>query len=665
MKKLAFLTVLVLVLSLFLPACGGENADTDAAAESTGAQDAADQVPATLTVTTFDQWLGSGKKVQNSETKNYTFTLGEDITLPQEITLDGRSVTLELNGHTISGGQIRAFTLTNGATLTLRGGKLETKGADADGGVIRLTDSDLILDQMTVSNTDDSHISERRTGGVIYANSENTDFGKITLQGGTQINGSPSGLRRNGGAITLAGNASMTVKDATVQNGKAGTGGNILMDNNATVRLLKGATVQGGHAVHNSETSGYGGNITGYALSQLHLQGGIITSGRSDKAGGNVYLSNTAGEQSGMHIYSGSVENGTADTNGGNIFAAETFSLVRIYGGTVQGGIASLGSNISLQSAKLQLWDGLLLGCELENQANSGGNIYAETSDVFILGGTVKNGHAQNYGGNIYVTGSNLNIYGGTIADGATSGKDTSRGGGNVYAGGNSTVNLYGGVIEGGVANCEKDQENTAAGANVMIGGNTFMQMFDGVIRNGMVYGSTTRGGGVYVYGQAKRTSPVFHMYGGIIENGELENTMRGMCVASYSESNGDTGIARTRIFGGEIRYTGPDDANKVNAIYGNKTKGTDLYIFQPENYEGIYRRVTAEPCPDESHNTPAEGLIATCLTPGAEGFACATCGQWYKITESPIGHTLTDETTNYGTAHRCTACDAHWYDPQ
>lgn len=620
-KRLALLLALMMLLSVVFPGCGKE----DAASGDPGA------VPETLDEKSFMEWLGSGQKLRNVGETEHSFRLTESIELTQEVRLDGRSVTLDLNGNKISAGKVRAFHLTGGASLTLVGGTLETKGDDSNGGVLLLVDSNLTLDNMKVLNTDDSHISGHRAGGVIYATGESENAGTVTLKGGTELTGSPSGLRRSGGSIVMAGKTKLIIEDATVQNGTAGTAGNILLEGNATLQLLPGSTVKGGHAVRSSEISGSGGNITGYAMSQIHLEGGLITEGKADRNGGNVYLSNTAGGASGIHIYSGTVEKGVASTDGGNIYATEKFSLVRIYGGNLQDGKAARGGNVALQKAKLLVMGGTFTGTE--------------------------DAESLLYGGNVYAVSSTVNIYGGTITGGKLYAAQVQNGGGNLFVGGDSLLNIYGGEIREGVSNCEKEQEPSAAGGNVMIAGNTLMQMFGGIIKDGMVYGAITRGGGVYVYGQVARTNPVFHMYGGVIENGALENKMRGQCIGSYSETSGTSGIARTRIFGGEIRYTGPDNSDKIYVMHGNKKM--DLYLFTYEQYPGMYNRTIAEPCPDESHNTVTGEQAATCLTHGLIAHDCETCGVWYEITEEPLGH---QETTD-GNKHSCSVCDVIWYE--
>ena len=152
-------------------------------------------------------------------------------------------------------------------------------------------------------------------------------------------------------------------------------------------------------------------------------------------------------------------------------------------------------------------------------------------------------------------------------------------------------------------------------------------------------------------------------MYGGLIENGPLDNKMRGMCVGSYSETKGDSGHGIARIFGGELRFTGDaGDKNKVYTMHGNKTAGTDLYLFDPAPYEGMYSRTTAGPCPDPTHNTVTGEVAATCLTQGCTEYTCGTCGIWYAVTAAPAGHTETTQSTELGLEHSCTVCESHWY---
>lgn len=613
-------------------------------------------------------WLAEGKKVNKTQGGTYYMQLTGDVKLKKEAVITGgNTVYFDLNGHTLSGETNRAFSVSDGGKLILFGGTVETKGADADGGVIYVSGADcaLTLENVTLNNTDDSHISGRVNGGVIYIASpgDSDQNAVLTVKAGTKVNGSVSGLRRAGGSVMANGSAKIVMEDGEITGGKAGISGNIQLEGKAQLIML-GGTVSGGTALSVSEVSGFGGNINAQSLAQIHIYDGTITGGVAEDSGGNIYIANTAGEDSGLYIYGGKVENGDAVYEGGNIYGVEKVTKLYLYGGEISGGEAVSGGNISIHAAALELWGTTITGLGDKSDIVTGGNIYAMDSVVDIYGGLLDQGVAQKYGGNICVYDTALNIYGGTISRGATVDAEVSAGGGNVYTGKESVVNLYGGEIIDGVANVTNEKENSAAGGNVMIAGGTFMQMFGGTVKDGVVHGAITRGAGVYVYGQAKYSDVDFHMYGGTISNGLSDNKMRGMCIGAYSSTNDDTGHGTARYFAGKLLYTGPaDDANKVYTIHGNKTNKTDMYLFDATGLEGLYYRTTVGPCKDATHNTLTTEVAATCLTHGYKQYTCGTCGQWCAITAQPTGHTETAEAADHGTQkHTCTTCEKAWY---
>lgn len=643
MKKIISLC-LAAFLTLGLCACGNDGM----AAEK----------PVTLSsASAFNRWFGEGKKLSKKSGETVYFQLTDDIKLKKEgLITGGNDVHIDLNGHTLTGEENRAFSVTGGK-LTLHSGKVETAGAPENGGVIKLDGegSVLNLQDAILSVTDDSGVQGVALGGVLHA----TD-GEIHVRGASELHGSTSGLRRSGGAVALTGASKMYLYEGSVQDGKAGTGGNILVDGQSALYLL-GGKVENGAAIKLSDITGYGGNVYVQGMGSCYIRGGRVAGGTAEKDGGNIYLANAAGETAGLYLLSGIVENGTAKESGGNLYALDKASAVRIYGGEMGGGNAIFGGSIYLKSAPMELWNGTLTGVAGNEEMINGGVIYGDKAQLRIYGGTVTSGMTMEQGGNIYVTDSQVEIYGGAITAGAVVAADVTRGGGNLYAGRESTVKIYGGEISGGISNCKQDSENSAAGANVMIAGTTVMEMFGGNVKNGMVYGSITRGGSVYVYGQAKRSNVVFHFYGGLIENDLLDNKMRGMCIGSYSETKGDSGHAVTRIFGGEYRFTGDaGDQNKVYTIHGNKNG--DIYLFDATAYEGTYSRTVTGACPDPTHNTHTGDVAAGCLTQGCTQYTCNTCGVWYAITAEPAGHTETSEPVDIGVKHSCATCEAVWY---
>lgn len=667
LKKVLSLVLVAALALTMLAGCGGDSADDPAKLGSAGA---------------FSKWFGSQKKsLTNNETPGtYYFKVTKDISLSKTSVIDnGHTVIIDLDGHTITNKKdaaAQAFQVSEGAALILKNGTIDMAGADADGGLIAVDGAGcrLELTDMVLTNHDDSQVAETVTGGVLYVNSpvESADApAVVVLKGSTVITGSPSGIRRTGGTITAKGNAEIHMFGGTIQNGQAGSSGNIHMMDQTKFYMHDG-TITGGRAVGKTETSGLGGNVDMRGKARFYLYGGTISNGFAEKNGGNIFLSNfgTEGQADSLHLYGGSVEAGCANS-GGNIYATDKDSVIRMFGGSISGGEAMSGGNIYLESAGLVMRGGTLTGLRNSTVNVYGGNVFCSHGTVSLYDGTIEDGMVSGSGGNLYLTDSVIDIYGSTVTGGTITSAAVDAGGGNLFAGGESVVNMYAGTITRGVSNYDKDEEGSAAGPNVMIAGHTQMHMFGGEISDGLIHGKITRGAGVYVYGQAKKSNTWFHMYGGEIRNGETEGTMRGMAIGAYGESNNtlDTaGKGAARIFGGTINFTGPENSeDKRHVLYTNRSDMESLRIYDVTGLEGLYRGATLGACEDSSHNVEAGSQEATCVTPGWTKYSCATCGDWYKITAEATGHSETTNeiaatATEAGcTEHACSACGETW----
>ena len=554
----------------------------------------------------------------------------------------GNHVILDLNGHTVKSKKgIQAFSVTTGASLTLQNGTVLTAGADANGGVLSVNGAGcgLNLENVILTNTDDSQVNGTVSGGVLYVSSpvENADApAVVNISGTTVITGSPSGIRRNGGAIYAEGAARIHMYGGTIQNGVAGCAGNVQLIDQAQFYMHDGL-ISGGVANGKTKTSGLGGNVDIRGKARFCLYGGTVIGGKAEENGGNFFVSNfgTASGEDSLHIYGGKVSGGVA-TSGGNIYALDKDSVIRMHGGSVELGDAVSGGNICLESAGFVMRGGALGGLQQSQQIVYGGNVFANNSQIALYDGYVINGKAEGSGGNFYISDTAMDIYGGTVMAGASNATEVNAGGGNLFAAGESTVNMYGGEISQGVSNLSQAMDASAAGGNVIIAGKTKMQLFGGTIKEGMVYGNICRGGSVYVYGQQSSSYCVFHMYGGKVENGPLTNTMRGMCIGAYNQSNG-TGLGIARIFNGTINYLGAhNDPNRYNAVYSN---GNSIQVYDESAYSGLLRGVRRGPCEDATHCTQVETKDATCITPCYTKYSCETCGDWYELAGSPTGH--------------------------
>ena len=659
-RILSLLLVAVTALTL-LAGCGGGSPNNPAKLGSAGA---------------FTKWFGSQKKsLTNLETPGtYYFKLTRDINLSQTAVIDnGHTVVIDLAGYTIKnkdGQHVQLFSVSEGAALTLQNGTVTSAGADMDGGVIAVSGaaSALQLTDVVLSNTDDSFISETLSGGVLLVNSPaDTAPATVTISGSTEINGSPAGIRRNGGAIVAKGNAEIHMYGGTIQNGQAGCSGNVYMTDHAKFYMHDGL-ITGGAAVGKAQTSGLGGNVDMRGQARFHLYGGSINGGSAKKYGGNIFISNfgTSDTADGFHIYGGTVEGGAAQS-GGNVYATDKDSLVCIYGGEIIDGEAMSGGNVYLEGSSMLMDGGTLTGLRNSTVNAYGTNLFSNHGTVTLYDGVIQDGMSNSSGGNVYVGDTQLTMYGGTIKGGDVTAVGVNVGGSNVFATGASVFNLYGGVITRGTANRDNKEGESAAGANVMLAQQTQMHMFGGEISDGVVHGSISRGGCVYVYGQSKGNNTWFNMYGGELRNGETDGTMRGMLVGAYGESKNtldNAGRGTARIFEGTLNFTGPANSdNKFNTMYTNRKDLDCLRVYDPTGVEALLRGATTGPCPDATHNVEVETQDATCVTHGWIKYSCATCGDWYKVTAEPLGHTETANTveataTQAGiTEHSCSAC--------
>ncbi len=657
-KHICMILVLAMCLSLLAGCANGRSPDKAASVSSAG---------------DFSNWFGQDSKnglSGKSQSGTYYFTLKRDISVSEAgIIGGGHTVVLDLNGHSISGDSSQVFSVTDGGKLTLKNGTVTSAGVAVDGGVVQVSGADcaLHLQDVTMSTTNDN-AENKASGGVIFATSPVEAPAIVTVRGKSVITGSDSGTRRLGGAVALMGGAQLYLANGTIQNGSAGTGGNIYLDENAKL-FMSGGAVTGGKATSGSAAAGDGGNISICGQAQVHMYGGTVSNGEARKTGGNIFLSCSGIEhKAGFYQYGGIVENGIATTSGGNVSAAEKASYVCIYGGEIRMGQAPKGGNVFLASAAMEMRGGTLTGHNANAGIKNGGNIYALQSELALYDGIIKDGWTSGSGGNIFGESSVLNMFGGSIIDGKTESVGVETGGGNLYMSGTSQLNLYDGEISGGIGNCLY-QEKTASGPNVMVANHTNIQMFGGTIKNGYIQGTVLRTGCLYINGRGKGDYCVFHMYGGTMENGPLDYTesVRGMTLGCYSAAD-NSGIAITRLFGGEHIYTGPaNDPDRHYTLWGNRHE-LNLFIFEKGQYEGLYAGGSVGPCRDNSHNTEVEVIPAGCVTPGCTKYHCDTCGDWYQITAPAAGHTETintvaaTETLAGYTEHSCSVCGESRY---
>ena len=164
--------------------------------------------------------------------------------------------------------------------------------------------------------------------------------------------------------------------------------------------------------------------------------------------GGTLAIQDTSAAQTGKIIGS------TTTSNGGTIYVS-TDGKVELYSGTITGGKSTRGGNIYLNAGELYVYGGAITDGVADNNLGTsttngrGGNIFS-TGNVYILGGSVTGGtciDGSNYGGNIMVTNMGVKL---VVGEGAVISGGTASTGDEIalmY----SNVEVNGGLIDGGI----------------------------------------------------------------------------------------------------------------------------------------------------------------------------------------------------------------------
>ena len=205
----------------------------------------------------------------------------------------------------------------------------------------------------------------------------------------------------------------------------------------------------------------------------MTVYSGNLYGGYAMKNGGNIYLENNCE----LYMYGGSlIQSGELkhSTRGSNIYSdgGDVYLLGDIL---ITGGIADHGGNIYMQAGEFQMTGGLITAGKTAGTNGNGGNVYTKTT-FELSGGEISNGFASR-GGNVFLHSNGALEISGTakIVDGtAQGGRDPGKNvGGNVYVyeSGSSYLQMTGGEIIGGTADCGTNIFISGAGSQVYFKG--------------------------------------------------------------------------------------------------------------------------------------------------------------------------------------------------
>ena len=411
--------------------------------------------------------------------KDYTAASGElCLTVP-----DGKAVTLNLNGHTISRGLSTATNdgcvIKNIGTLTVNGTGIITGGKSSNGGggihntgTLTVNGGSIRGNTTTTQGGGIYNAGTLTIGGGTIENNSNTagdgggiyNSGSLTLNTGTISGNSVTGTSKNGGGIYNTGTL-LAINGGTIQNNTATNAGGGIYHDGTTFNLqgsplITGNTVNSNagnvyltsdhHTITITDALGYttpiGITMEAPAVFTSNLNGRGTYEKFSSEQGSTIKLTENGDHDAEMMTYwnylkrelaKDGVENITLES-GKTYQASSTDTYLHIpssktvtlnlNGQTINRKLnnATLNGSVIYNEGTLTITgSGIIKGGNNSDGGGVKGGGICNTGTLTIQGGTIRENTTYSSGGGIYNTGT-LTIQGGTI----TSNTATSAGGG-------------------------------------------------------------------------------------------------------------------------------------------------------------------------------------------------------------------------------------------
>ena len=411
------------------------------------------------------------------------YELTGDVTLSNDLTIpEGAEVTIDLNGHTLTG--------TGTSSVITVYGNLTLKDSTATGPSVAETvslPSDVYSDNTftarTVKNNDGNYTTYYSVGSVDKDGNLTTTYYAYTsgiVTGGTGQKIISGAEEKNGGGgvyVSVGGSFVMksgqiALNDLTDKNlvvggeTKDNEGAGVLVDGDVNGNYGS-FTMNGGAISGNDVGTGLGGGISVYGTFQM--SGGIVSGNASSGSGAGIRRWSGGGA---LTFTGGYICNNTTDTSGSGI-----------YTGAVEGGSHSIKDvTISGNHAGINGGGAYLSGAALKNVAVIGHSCGQDTGGLYFYNSAVS-----------------------AMEDCKVAYNVAGRYSGGVYIGGDGTsLNVTGGEIKHNKVECSA---NTAYGGAVYVTSGAALTMNGTEISNNTVENGSTgtaRGGAIYSISASK-----------------------------------------------------------------------------------------------------------------------------------------------------------------
>ncbi len=324
--------------------------------------------------------------------------LNEDITLWARLPSIKSDITIQSNGHAITGdGKVGMFSVLAGGKLKIENARL-IKGAGSQfEGAIQIDGGEVHLVDVTVSDSADDRGSAImvQTGRLYIRDSKlegrpDIRSHAITNEDGTVsiVNSTIEGFHFDfpGGAIINHGN--MTIAQSAILNNSAMSG--------AAIYSLGTLEISDSTFAHNS--AGLGGAIHSLRT-ELRIVDSEFTANRADRQGGAIFSRDT------VTRISHSDFNSNSAAKGGAIGGMD--SWLTVSNSTIKNNSAvEKGGGLNIQNGSLRMESGIIL----DNAAEDGGGINSDNATLTFSESEIKRNRAD-IGGGFYITGGTLTLH--------------------------------------------------------------------------------------------------------------------------------------------------------------------------------------------------------------------------------------------------------------
>jgi CSLREA domain-containing protein len=276
----------------------------------------------------------------------YTLTLGTELTISSDITLQGTSQSSTIiEAHTTKGSAThRVFQVTtSGTDVTFENMTIRHGVSSSSGGGVLINLGSFSTGTATFTNVtiSDNQTTGSTAGGGLFIEE---DITTVTMTG-CIIHGNSS---ENGGGLLQGGAATFSMTNSAVyENTASALGGGVLINESGSTNTLTNCTIRDNQAGGGNFENGGGVFLSS---GNHNLFNCTIINNTNAYEGGGIYDGTTSNN---VNIYHCTIANNSASVNGGGVRLTNSTGTQNIYNSIVADNTAPTGADINIAAGSI------------------------------------------------------------------------------------------------------------------------------------------------------------------------------------------------------------------------------------------------------------------------------------------------------------------------